>query len=108
MQLDDAGIDHLRELVGCELSVGFEQNLAGAGIDYVSVGECTFQISGINIDFADLGFLNFLEHCRGDLAAGVGDFVPALVLDAVGQFESQQVGGTLNAGVQKPAQLFLF
>src|SRR6185312_5743525 len=56
----------------------------------------------------DLGFLDFLQYRRRDLASGVGDLMPALVLDAVRQLQSQQVRRLLNGAFQRPAQLLVF
>ena len=107
MQLGDAGIDHLRELVGCELGVGFEQNLAGAGIDYIGCGESTLKVGVIDLNVGDLRLLNFLQNRGRNLASGVNDFFSALGLDAVGKLQAKQVGRTLDVRLHCPVNLLV-
>src|SRR5579859_2783076 len=103
----DAGVHDLRKLVRCQLAVGLEQHFTAGGVNHIGRGERAFQIGGVNLDVADLGLLNFLQNGRRDLASRVGDLVPALVLDAVGQLQAEQVGRLLDAALQDPAQLLV-
>src|SRR5579864_3916919 len=104
----DSGIHDLAELVGRNFAVGFQKHFAAGGINNVSRGECAFQVGRIDIDLSNFGFLDFLQHCRRNLAARVRDLMPALVLDAVRQLESQQIRRLLNGAFQCPAQLLVF
>src|SRR5215510_7792133 len=106
MHLFHAGIHELGELVSSDFAVGFLQHFAGVRIHDISGSERALKIAGVNINFSDLGLLDFLEHSGRDLAPGMGHFVPALVFNAVRQLESHQVCRTLNAGLQDPAQGF--
>ena len=72
---DDAGVEHLRKLVGGQLGVGFEHDFAGGGVDDVAGSPRAFEIGDVDFDFGDLRLLNFLQHRGVDLAAGVGDLV---------------------------------
>ena len=54
----------LRQLVGGELVVGFEQHFAGGGVDDVGGGVCAFQVAEIDFDLADLGLVDLLHDAR--------------------------------------------
>ena len=69
--LHHARVQNLRDLVGGDFRVGFEQHLAGGGIDDVGGGPCAFQVGYVHFDFADLRFLNIFQDWRVDLAAGM-------------------------------------
>src|SRR5438270_3029975 len=108
MNFCHARIHDLRELVGRELAVGLQQNLAAGSVYYVGRGEPSLKIGGVDFDFSDFGLLDFLENGQRNLPSRVGDLMPALVLDAVRQLQAQQVGGTLNAALQDPTQFLVF
>src|SRR5207248_6723423 len=107
MQLGDAGIDHLRKLVGSQLSIGFEQNFATAGVHHVGSGERAFEICVVDLNLGDLRLLNFLQNRGRNLASGVSDFFSALGLDAVGKLEAEQIRRTLNVRLQCPVNLLV-
>ena len=87
----DVRFHHLRQLVGRELGVGFEQHFAGIGVDDVGGNECAFQIAEVDFDLGDLVLLDLLHHRRRYLAAGVRDLFAALGGDAMRQLHAQQV-----------------
>src|SRR5450432_482818 len=107
MNFFNARVHDLAQLVCGNFVVRFQQDVAGIDVDHVGGGECAFQIRGIDVDFGDLGFLDFLQHCRSDLAPGVGNLMTALVFNARCQLETQQVGGAFNASLQHPTQLLV-
>ena len=102
IDFDHAGLEDLRNLVGGQLGVGFEQNFAGGGIDDIARHPCAFEVRNVDFDLADLRLLNFLQRGRVDLASGVRDFFARLRLDAVGQLHAQQVGRLLAGGIERP------
>ncbi len=107
MHFADAGFQHLRQLVGRQLGVGFEQHFAGVGVDHVGGNECAFQIAEVDFDLGNLVLLDFLHHRRRDLAAGVRDLFAALGRDPVRQLHAQQVGRPVDAGLERPVQLLV-
>ncbi len=52
--------------------------------------------------------LNFLQNSRVQFAAGMGNFVARLVLDAVRELHAQQVGSFFAVGVERPEELLVF
>ena len=73
--LGDARLHDLVQLVGGELVVGLEQNLAGRGVDHVGSGHRTVELRGFDLDPLDLGSTQRLQDRRSDLAAGVRDLI---------------------------------
>ena len=61
VDLDHAGLEDLRNLVGGQLGVGFEQDFAGGGVDDVARHPCAFEVGDVDFDLADLRLLNFLQ-----------------------------------------------
>src|SRR5258708_7960402 len=105
---DHAGIEDLGNLVSGDFRVGFEQHFAGGGVDHVGSGPCAFKVGDVHFDFADLRLLNLLQNLGIDLAAGVGNFLTLLVLDAVRQLHAQQVRGFFAVGVERPVEPLVF
>ena len=103
----DAGVHHLRQLVGRELGVGFQQHFAGVGVDDVGGNKRAFQVAQVGFDFGDVVLLDFLHHRRRNLAAGVRDLIAVLGGDAVRQLHAQQVGRLVGAGLQRPVKLLV-
>src|SRR5271166_3447251 len=100
-------IEHLGQLLSRKLGVGFQQNLAGVGVNHVAGNKRAFQIAEVNLDFGNPVLLDFLHHGGGEFAAGVDDLFAALGSDAVRQFHAEQVRRTVRAGVQRPVELLV-
>ena len=105
VQFGNVGFEHLRQLVGGQLGVGFQQHFAGGGVDHVGRNKRAFQVRGVDFDLGNLVLVDFLHHRRRDLAAGVRDLFATLGRDLVRQLHAQQVGGLVDAGLQRPVQL---
>src|SRR6185295_10014400 len=107
VELDNTGLENLRYFVGSQLGVSFEQNFAGGGVDDIARHPCAFEVRDVDLDLADLCFLNFLQSDRIDLASGVRDFLARLRLDAVRQLHAQQVGRLLAGRIKRPVKLVI-
>ncbi len=94
----DARFHHLRQLVGRQLGVGFQQHFAGVGVDHIGGNERAFQIAEVNFDLGNLVLLDFLHHRSRDLAAGVGDLFAALGRDACASFMPSRLVGRSTPG----------
>src|SRR5581483_5575474 len=105
VQLGNAGLHHLRQLVGGEFGVGLEQHLAGVDVDDVGSNESAFQVCGVGFNLRNPVLLDFLQHRRGNLAAGVRDLFPTLGGDAMRQLHAEQVCRLVGTGLQRPVQL---
>src|SRR5581483_6690692 len=70
IEFNHAGrLKDLRQLVGSQLGVGFEQNFARGGVHHVAGNPGAFKIGDINFDLGDLGFLNFFQNIGVDLTS---------------------------------------
>ena len=98
MHFGHARVHHLRQLLRRELGVGFQQDLAGVGVNHIGGNECAFQIAKVNFDLGDAVLLDFLQHRGRHLAAGVDNLFAALGRNAVRQLHADQVGRTVDAG----------
>ena len=103
----DAGFHHLRQLVGRQLGVGFQQHFAGVGVDDIGRDERAFQIAQVDFDLGDPVLLDFLHHRSRNLAAGVRDLFATLGGDALRQLHAQQVGRPVDTGIERPVQLLV-
>ena len=52
VDLDYAGLENFRKLVGGQFGVGLEQDFAGGGIDNIARHPCAFEIRNVHFDFA--------------------------------------------------------
>ena len=98
VELDHAGLEHLRNLVGGQLGVGFEQNFAGGRVDHVARDVGAFEIRDVDLDLADLCLLDFLQRGGIDLAARVRDFLARLRLMLWDSFMPSRLVGFSLAG----------
>ena len=107
VQFNHGGLEDLRQFVGGELGVGFEQDFPGGGVDYIARHPCAFEVRDVDFNLADLRLQDLFQNRGVDLAAGVRDLVPGLVLDAVRQLHAQQVGGLFDRRIKRPEQLLV-
>src|SRR5208283_4274972 len=105
IHFNDARFENLRELVGRDFGVGFEQNFAGGCVDDVACGPRAFEVGGIDFDFADLRLLNFFQNGMADLAAGVRHFIARLRLDAVRQLHANEIRRLVGCRIERPEEL---
>ena len=107
VDLGDAGIHELRNLVGRNLRVGFQHDLARVGVDDVGRRVRAFQVAQINFDLAHLGLVDLLQDRGRNLAAGVRYLLAALADNAMAELHAEQVRRTGDARFQRPVDLLV-
>ena len=101
----NAGFQQLRQLVGRQLRVSFQQHFAGIGVDHIGGYEGAFQVGVVDLDLGNLVLQDFLHHRVRHLAAGMGDLFATLGRNAMRQLHAHQVGRLFHAGIERPVQL---
>src|SRR5438445_581893 len=81
--------------------------MASRGIDRVARHPRALEISDVNFNLTDLGFLKFLQSCGIELATRVRNLLTRFILDAARQLHSQQVCRLIAGRIESPIQLFV-
>jgi hypothetical protein len=75
LHLHHAGVENLRDFVGGQFGIGFEQHFARGRVHHVGSGPSAFEIGNVNFDLGDLRLLDFFQGLRVQLAPGVRNLI---------------------------------